>query len=418
MNEHNPSPSRVTALHALSLRAWALNLLIARDADTRPAPADDVASYPPAAWDLFLRAERCALPLRSRLALGSPPSLPAGPARVLEARATTELQRVLSIQDQLRDIQQLATVHHLQPIVLKGGVAALSGTEPVSIDDLDVLVAREQAGLLGRLLDERGYRSLSAGGPAHLPARFAPNAVPVEVHFSIPDLDQTPELCAGVRPFPGFPSLWRLGPADHLWHVLVHSVVTHPYRRGCLRDVVLAGAAVGECSPADLQSVASRIARHPQRNSLGAMLALAEAVGRGKAVPDRFSAEAAANYLLRSRFSWLGRSRALVPAGNSVFVMLGSRSDRRAEWAEVLSPPRAPSPFSLLAATERRWPRLGRSSRRLLRTARLALLRPLVWHIAASARRLAKGFPRGSEPPPRAAIRVTGQSPEEPPAAR
>jgi len=340
------------------------------------------------------------LPLRSRLALESPPSLPAGAARVLEARATAELQRVLSIQGQLREIQQLATVHHLQPIVLKGGVAALTGAEPVSIDDLDVLVAGEQAGLLGRLLDERGYRPLSAGGgsPAHLPARFAPNAVQVEVHFSIPDLDQTPELCAGVRPFPGFPGLWRLGPADHLWHVLVHSVVTHPYRRGCLRDVVLASAAAGECSPADLESVASRIAGHPQRNSLGAMLELAEAVGRGKAVPDRFRTDAAANYLLRTRFSWLGRSRALVPTGNSVFVMLGSRSDRRAEWALVLSPPKVPSPFRLLAAIEHRWPRLGRSSRRLLRTARLALLRPLAWHIAASARRLAKRFPRGREP--------------------
>jgi len=339
------------------------------------------------------------LPLRSRLARGSPPSLPAGPARVLETRATAELQRVLSIQGQLREIQQLATVHHLQPIVLKGGVAALGGTEPVSIDDLDVLVAGEQAGLLGRLLDERGYRPLSAESPAHLPARLAPNAVPVEVHFKIPDLDQTSELQAGARPFPGFPGLWRLGPADHLWHVLVHSVVTHPYRRGCLRDVVLASAAAGECSPADLESVAYRIAGHPQRNPLGAMLELAEAVGRGNAVPDRFRADAAANYLLRSRFSWLGRSRALVPSGNSVFVMLGGRSDRRAEWAQVLSSPKAPSPFRLLAALERRWPRLGRSSRRLLRTARLALLRPLAWHIAASARRLAKRFPRGSEPP-------------------
>ncbi|PYP65567.1 MAG: hypothetical protein DMD36_19100, partial [Gemmatimonadetes bacterium] len=259
-----PPPSRVTVQHALSLRAWALDLLIARDADTRAAPRDCVARDSPETWDLVLRSERCALPLRSRLARGSPPSLPAGPARVLETRATAELQRVLSVRGQLREIQQLATAHHLQPIVLKGGVAALSGTEPVSIDDLDVLVAGEQAGLLGRLLDERGYRPLSAGSPAHLPARLAPNAVPVEVHFKIPDLDQTSDLQAGAKPFPGFPGLWRLGPADHLWHVLVHSVVTHPYRRGCLRDVVLTSTAVGECSPAELESVASRIARHPQ----------------------------------------------------------------------------------------------------------------------------------------------------------
>ena len=393
-----PPPSRVTVQHALSLRAWALDLLIARDADTRAAPRDCVARDSPETWDLVLRSERCALPLRSRLARGSPPSLPAGPARVLETRATAELQRVLSIRGQLREIQQLATAHHLQPIVLKGGVAALGGTEPVSIDDLDVLVAGEQAGLLGRLLDERGYRPLSAESPAHLPARLAPNAVPVEVHFKIPDLDQTSELQAGARPFPGFPGLWRLGPADHLWHVLVHSVVTHPYRRGCLRDVVLTSTAVGECSPAELESVASRIARHPQRNPLGAMLELAQAVGRGKTVLDRFSADAAANYLLRSRFSWLSGLRVLEATGNMVFVMLGSRSERRAEWVRVLGQSEVPSPWRLLAAMERRWPRLGETSRRLLRTARLALLRPLAWHIAASASRLAKRFPRGAEP--------------------
>src|SRR2546422_10615222 len=51
-----PPPSRVTVQHALSLRAWALDLLIARDADTRAAPRDCVARDSPETWDLVLRS--------------------------------------------------------------------------------------------------------------------------------------------------------------------------------------------------------------------------------------------------------------------------------------------------------------------------------------------------------------------------
>ena len=375
---------------ALSLRAWAFDLLLARppgDGSTRP---DCLGSDSSATWELFLRSERCALPLRSRLVFTSRTSLQPGPAQVLQARAIGELQRILSARGQLLQIRELAAAHGLEPIILKGGVATLSGNEPVDVDDVDVLLAEEPAKLLGRLLDDRGYRSIASWSVAHLAPRFAPEAVSVEVHFAIKDADQIPELRARARPFVGFPGLWRLSPPDHLWHLLVHSVVTHPYRRGCIRDLMLTSSAVRDCSPKELDEVTGRIARHRQGRLLTAILELARAVHSSASVTDCFRAEAAANYLLRGRFGWAARWRALAPMSTTVFVLLGSRMDRRAEWLETMTRPPLPSNWRFLAAMQRRWPRLGNVSQRILRIVRLVLGRLVAWPVAASARRLAE----------------------------
>ena len=380
---------RTTTLGALSLRAWALDLFVARDPGTRPAPGDWIARDAPATWEVFLRSERCALPLRSRLGRGAPTSLPSGPERVLKARATAELQRILSVRGQLLQIQDLAERHGLEPIVLKGGVAALSGDEPVDVADVDVLLPREQAELLARLLDERGYRSRAVGSAAHLPMRFAPEVGQVEVHFAIEDLDHIGELRSRASPLPGFPGLWRLSPPDHVWHLLVHSVMTHPNRRGCLRDLLLASSAVHECSSSDVEDITRRISEHSERRRLGAVLELAQALARGVAVVDSFSAEAAANYLLRTRLMRVARSRVLaLPVGTSVFALLGSRSDREAAWTELSRGPEV-STWQFLAATERRWPWFGRVTRGFLRTLRLVLAWLVALPIAASARRIA-----------------------------
>ena len=375
---------------ALSLRAWALDLLLARRPGDRSTRPDFVGSDSPATWELFLRSERCALPLRSRLVLESRTSLHPGPVQVLQARAISELQRILSARGQLLQIRELAAVHGFEPIVLKGGVATLSGNEPVDVDDVDVLLAEEPAGLLGSLLDDRGYRSIASWTVAHLAPRFAPEAVSVEVHFAIKDADQIPELRARARPFAGFPGLWRLSSSDHLWHLLVHSVVTHPYRRGCIRDVVLTSSAARDCSQAELDEVTGRIARHRQGRLLTAMLELAKAVYSGASVTDPFRAEAAANYLLRARFGWAARWRVLSPMGTTVFVLLGCRMDRQAEWVEAITRPPLPSSWGFLAAMQRRWPRLGDASQRILRILRLVLGRLLAWPVATSARRLAE----------------------------
>lgn len=393
---------------ALLLRAWTLDLLIKGGPATRPLANESGAADSLGTWELFLRTERCSLPLRSRLAAESPSPLAVGTAQLLERLATIELQHALSARGQLLEIRQLAAAHSLEPIVLKGGVAALSDDDPVDLADVDVLLPPDQAELLASLLNERGYRSAIAGNATHLPPRLGPEAVPIEVHFAINDLNETGALRARARPFPGFPGLWRLSPSDHLWHVLVHSAVTHPYRRGCIRDLLLIRSAVQQCSSAELEVVTSRIATHSRSGPLGAMLALAQAVGTGVATIDGFRREAAANYLLRDRFSWVTHWPILQPISTTVFVLLGSRWDREAEWAEVLRRREhwEQSSWKLLAALQRRSPWLGDMTRRLLRTGRLVIGRLLVWPLAASARRLAQT----QDAPPRARRQATSRS--------
>jgi hypothetical protein len=326
--------------------------------------------------------------LRARLAASSP---------LLERLATVELQRALSARAQLREIGQLAAAHGLEPIVLKGGVAVLSGDDPVDLADVDVLLPREQSELLADLLNSHGYDSTIAGSAAHLPARFGSETVPIEVHFAINDLEEIEELRARAKPVTGSPGLWRLSPPDHLWHLLVHSVVSHPERRGCLRDLLLIRCAVRECSPAELEDVTSRVARSSRRSALNGMLALARAADSGVKRTDCFRAEAAANYLLRDRFTWLARWRILQPMATTVFVLLGSRWDRQAEWAAVVRRrgQSEQSTWKVLAALQHRAPWLGDTTRRLLRIARLVLARLLVWPLAAWARRLALGSDGG-----------------------
>jgi len=384
------NPQSATVGDALLLRAWALDLLIRRGPATRP-PAWG-ASDSLATWELFLRSERCSLPLRSRLAAGSPSLLGVGAAQLLERLATIELQRAISARGQLLEIGRLAAAHRLEPIVLKGGVAALSDDDPVDLADVDILLPREHGELLARLLNERGYRSTIAGSAAHLPACFDPEALPIEVHFAINDLNESGELRARARPFPEFPGLWRLSPPDHLWHLLVHSAVSHPDRRGSLRDLLLIKSAARQCSAAELEHVSARIATLSRSAPLSAMLGLARAVGSGVARIDCFRPEAAANYLLRSRFPWLARSQVLQRMSATVFVLLGSRWDRQTEWAEA-SRHREPweqSTWKFLAALQRRSPWLGGTTRRLLRMGRVVLGRLLAWPVAASARRLAE----------------------------
>ena len=380
---HEPA----TVGDALLLRAWALDLLIGERRATHPLAESPVS---PATWELFLRTERCALPLRARLAAQSRSPVADPVAQLLERLATIELKHALSARGQLLEISRLAAAHGLEPIVLKGAVAALSH-DPLDLVDVDIFLPREEGELLARLLNERGYRSTVLPSAAHLPAIVGPQAMPIEVHFAINDLDEIVELRARARPFPGFPGLWTLSPPDHLWHLLVHSVVTHPYRRGCLRDLLLINSAVRECSPAELDDVTSRITRRSPSGPLSAMRALAQAVDGGVAI-DRFRAEAAANYLLRSRFSWLVRSHILHPISASVFALLGTRWDRQAEWAQVLRRREQwePSSWRFLAAVQRRSPWVGDTTRRLLRMGRLVLGRLLAWIVAASARRLAQ----------------------------
>src|SRR5690242_17049492 len=278
---HMKPGTRVSVRDALQLRAAALDLLGGGRPDwTRLAHCST------GTWSLVLRTERCALALKSRLgALGLP--VPDEIERV----ATRERQRILSARGQLRRIGQLAAAHGMAGVVLKGGVAALTSSAPVDLHDVDVLVRPPAAERLAALLDKEGFHATGPAGTAHLTQRVSPNAVQIEVHFALNEFELSDAMWARARPLNGTAGLSRLGAADHVWHLLVHSVVTHPHRRGALRDVLLVAEAVRDCSPAEVEDVERRCASHRLGRALRDVLAMARGLGGGGPVRDRFPRE-------------------------------------------------------------------------------------------------------------------------------
>jgi len=372
---------RASIRDALRLRAAALQVLSGRS-DSPSLQSSSVCT-----WDVFLRTERCALALKSRLVMAG-----SGVPNVLEAAAMRELQRILSARGQLLRIGHLALEHHIPAIVLKGGVAALTSAAPVDVTDVDVLVPppHREAERLAELLDAEGFRATGPGATAHLAQRLAPNAVQIEVHFAIQDVEVNDAMWQRTRPLDGVPGLARLGAADQLWHLLVHTVVTHPYRRGALRDVLLTMEGLRDCAPAELRDVERRITAHPLSPHLDGLLAMARELRDGLPVRDRFRREAAANYVLRGPLSWLGFSRFWTSAFlTALFAQLGGVTDRRRELAWAWQPPANPSPWGFADRLERSLPRLGRWCRTGVRVPRLLVARIAAWPVAVAARRLA-----------------------------
>src|SRR5205807_9360706 len=165
----------------------------------------DLAGCSASTWDVFLRTERCALALKARIAAAEREV----PDHV-ETAATRELQRILSARGQLLRIGQLAAAHGIPAIALKGGVAALISPAPVDVQDVDVLVPPLQAERLAGLLDEEGFRGTGPAGTAHLAQRISPNAVQIEVHFAIQDVDVSDAVWQRARTLDGVVGLSRL----------------------------------------------------------------------------------------------------------------------------------------------------------------------------------------------------------------
>jgi len=361
---------------ALRLRAWAIRVL----AEGWTA-APDVG---PEAWRLFLRAERCALALSTRAEGDAPP--------LLHATATVELQRILSARAQLERLGRAAARAGLRALVLKGGVAALGTGAPVDLHDVDVLAEPGQAEALADLLDRSGYAVAGGRASAHLGQRVTANAVDVEVHFRVEELGDPADLWARAEPLPQHPGLWQPAPFDHCRHVLLHATITHPFRRGALRDLLLIGEADRACPPAGAAHLGDFLRDHPQRLLLEAARDAARALQAGRRERDAFVEEAAAHYLLSDRY--LLAAAAPIFGGNvmfAVYARLGRPAVRRGYWGRAWRGATAVSPWPALNRLERHWPRAGRWARRLLRLARAPLVELVAGPIARRARRLATG---------------------------
>ena len=370
---------------ALRLRAWAIRVLVSPAASAPPRE-------PAEAWRLFLLAERCALPLQGRLeAAGVRPDGDA--AAVLRERATVELQRVLSARAELRRVAVLLRERGWPGVVLKGAACALLG-EPLDLADIDVLVRTEHAeGLAGALGGAGGHRPVGAhveagrAGQWHLAGMAAPSAVPVEIHYDLPQL-------GAVEPWEGTvetsqAGLRALAPPLHLWHVLVHGAFHHPERCGSLRELLLLRAALRACSPAELREVETRIDASPAHPLLRRVMAWVTGGDGETGDGDPFRAAAALRYGLwqaRRRVGEPGRrERALVTAAFS--HALGHGQARLLWGRRHLSGVFTPYDAALAP--------LPRTLRAAGRAALLASVTPRARSLAAHARRLARAASEG-----------------------
>jgi len=273
---------------ALRLRAWALDVLCS------PAPAGPPPPAGAAAWDVFLRTERCAL------ALGAGGRGVAGEAGdVLRSRTYVELQRVLSARGEMAKVAALARDHGWTVTVLKGGTAVAAG-ENVDLIDVDVLAAPGEAHAVSEALGELGYGALAGRGAHRVGVRGTRTSIHIEIHTSVPGLDQEGEARAPRRLEPSaVAGLSQLRAPDHLWYVLHHSAEQHPDRRGRLRELLVVAHAIRRCTPAELAEAGRRVAAHPRAALLRTHLGMAHAVAARQGPPrDAFRLTAAGNYLV------------------------------------------------------------------------------------------------------------------------
>jgi hypothetical protein len=378
---------RRAAAEALRLRAWALPLL-----------ADAPARHPPdageEAWSTFLAIERCALPLRDALAAAELLETAQPVARAaLEGRTVNEAMHVLALRREAAEVSRLLRARGWEAVVLKGGATVLAGGRELDVRDLDLLLSPEQAPALAAVLDEAGYETrdedVTPGAPNRheLAGRMRPGGMVVEVHFDLAPVSENPDPAVDTLPLPQ-PGLRRLHPVPNLWHVLTHGTLHHPERRGALRDLLVAAAAVAWCSPAELAEVERRIAAHRSAGVLGRMLAMARALGAGGPVTDGFVRESVTAYLV---YLWTLSRRPAAPLllalGRTAHALASGRGEYLRLWAGSHV-----SAFSRGYAGQRRIDRLlpgvGYAGRSLWRAANLAAAAvPGAW-LARTARAL------------------------------
>lgn len=317
--------------------------------------------------------------------------------RLLQEASTYEFGRTVLARSELNKIADIARERNLRPIVLKGGIPAFTRHDPVDLVDVDILLPNRDAHELAAALDDRGYSS-GFSSARHMKGRSGPNGSEVEVHVTLDrqGLVTAEEIWNRALPLPGANHLWQLAPSDHLWHVLTHSALDHPMRRGRLRDLVLIANAIEQCTEDDLAVVRNRIGRHEKTDLLKTLLEMANSILSHKLSCDPFQAIALNHYMLHA-----GLRRLKVPESlfqdlkPSVFALLQGPEERRQLWADTRLVSLAPSPYSSISWVENRSPRLGRAWRFFIRKVHRATMFVLALPIAGAIRRMRLGIDTG-----------------------
>jgi hypothetical protein len=344
---------------ALALRTWALAALAGR-AD---AACPDASS---AAWSLFLEGERCGLPLVRLLESGRGLT---GISRErigqLRMRAEAERARIKSAQRHLRALAVIGHRHGWPVVVFKAAAAALDPIRAVDMEDVDVLVHPDHVHAVAAELKRAGYSDAGGGASArHISGMSDGDLLKIDVHFTLDfdggRLDRS--VWNGTRPCSEHAGLWTLAPADHVQLMLSHVVVEHPNRRSNIRELLLLASQLAD-SPETLCDVEQRIASHPERDALVAVLREAGALHRGEPVSHASHRDAAATYAVRHLLHRYELPTVLMQWSyrTSFAILLGSAA-RRGFWQRLLVR-QGRSQHKWLARLEDRYPLPGMAVR-------------------------------------------------------
>jgi hypothetical protein len=374
---------------ALALRRWALDLLAGAHDPPPPAAGHE-------GWAAFLRSERCALALSARVGAARLRDDPAFAA--LRASVPAEAKRVLAARAQLATVGAAAARSGWKVAVLKGAAPLALGHDAPDLLDVDLWARPEDARAVAELLDSIGFAPAGRVAANRLAVRAAPGAMQVEIHTAVPWLEEGGAEWERLRPAG---RLWRLAPADHAWHLLIHATEQHPERRGRIRELLLLNAALRDCSGAELAALRERAAARPLGGVLLAQMELAGALyASGEAPRDPFPLTAASGYILGMLhvgfpewLSWMAwRATAAVVARRE-----GGYSDVGGGTLHL------PSHNPVLAWLRRVAPPAEQAARRLVRRGPEWGMAPLGLAVAAAAARAVRrrasleGHPEGGQ---------------------
>lgn len=374
---------------ALRFRKLALQILtdVNGVSDETWEAASRYSSY---GWRFFNTIERCALPLSSRMGPSNASRLSSDVQQLLQEAATYEFGRTVLARSELNKIAAIAREQGLSPIVLKGGIPAFTRQNPVDLVDVDILLPKRDAHELAAALDDRGYSS-GFSSARHMTGRLGPNGSKVEIHVTLDRQGSatSEDVWSRAVPLAGANNLWQLAPADHLWHVLTHSTLDHPMRRGRLRDLVLTASAIEQCTENDLAVVRDRIGHHEKSDLLNGQLEMANSILSHELPSDPFRAVALNHYMVHAGLRRLKLSpKWFVDIEPSAFALLQGPEERRQLWADTRLVSLAPSPHFFISWVENRSPKLGRAWRVFVRTVHRATMFIVALPIATAVRRM------------------------------
>ena len=355
----------MTISQAFRVRQYVLTALLNPLPDSVRHPPNKSLFFSRDGWRLFLRVERCAYPLsRFFEDAGFESLLPDEFRDILREEADWEWRRISSAKRQLQAIATWASENDCRPIVLKGGLGVTENTL-LDLNDLDILLPKSDGGRLFDALIADGYRPSLSAAPYAMNGLSREGALAVDIHHALNEGPSglNPDLRQHALEVSGSPGLWRLAPADHLWHVLIHNVGKHAERRGRIRDLLLLRSAIVECSPDDINAIKRKAARHELSSVLSMTLNCVLGSSDGPAVDDPLKETALLAFLLANRKE--NRSKVYPTSGmvnRWVYAVLSGPVERRRIWEEILSRSTGTSGYKAIRGLELTTPRLGRAA--------------------------------------------------------